>query len=849
MGSIRRTRLGQAAGLPPHRSPAAVLTAVLTVAVIAGLADAAAAIPKTRKKGDKAAARATANQDNPGKQDRPSKGPGWDLGKDVPRFLPDDCHVFGMVDVAAVLQTAVGHKLTADGLAGEDSQETLAFWGLELKQIQRIVFGGGPLVDGEITEYVAVLLLSRPVDTPAIDSTVANPTWTIEKVGKHTIWVKQGKEPVAFCRPNELTLVTGEPGTLRGVLRRDKPAKLPEKLERARRLLDPDCGMAASFLLPKDLSEGEALESPAIGEMLSKVDAVNLEIDCGADMAMRAAAICRDKATAQQLHGITNGLWSLVQMQSMEDQQPEIRELIGSLKVEVEGNVLAASWTVPGELVETAEKSADSASGWKVGPVSSAPALVGSTELPAPASAVCPSTGPATPAYGSTPGTTYPPYPPASTAAPPAYVAPVPYCPPAVASPSNPPAYAPSLPYTPAVPTPPPSNVSGPCRPPTWAPYAVPTLRRCQPPPTLPLADVIRLVEAGVHDNVIVRHLQQRRLESELSADDLIQLTKCGASTEVILAVQGMPVAPKPPRLSSYSSGYKPDEPNRQAEIPNAGPSGVVPYPFSGIGPRAAKASVEQPGPTDSKVQVLFSGPQGAKVRWDVTGLGRVDSEPLVCPGRHSFAAGTIHRLQFGSIEGKPPLKLGATLEIASPTPRAAQFLANNAVPVSLTDEDVDELLKGMMLSKVVYLPDPEYRELALHGVETLVSTRLEPGTDPIVEADRRGTILAILRADGKFVAPAYQRPDVPVVPAMHAEPSQGYGVPFRLSPIPPPTLPPVVPDAPAEPSATHRPAGGEKALIFTSESLREILDEWERIWLLQQPHPDGGFRTHGGLM
>jgi hypothetical protein len=49
-------------------------------------------------------------------------------------------------------------------------------------------------------------------------------------------------------------------------------------------------------------------------------------------------------------------------------------------------------------------------------------------------------------------------------------------------------------------------------------------------------------------------------------------------------------------------------------------------------------------------------------------------------------------------------------------------------------------------VTKVIYLPDPEFQELALSGVETLVSTRLDPGVDPIAEADRRGAILAILR-------------------------------------------------------------------------------------------------------
>ncbi len=39
---------------------------------------------------------------------------------------------------------------------------------------------------------------------------------------------------------------------------------------------------------------------------------------------------------------------------------------------------------------------------------------------------------------------------------------------------------------------------------------------------------------------------------------------------------------------------------------------------------------------------------------------------------------------------------------------------------------------------------------MALAGVDTLVSTRLDPGVDPIVEADRRGSILAIIRLGNK---------------------------------------------------------------------------------------------------
>ena len=69
---------------------------------------------------------------------------------------------------------------------------------------------------------------------------------------------------------------------------------------------------------------------------------------------------------------------------------------------------------------------------------------------------------------------------------------------------------------------------------------------------------------------------------------------------------------------------------------------------------------------------------------------------------------------------------------------------------MQFTDEDFDQVLSGNFVTKVIYLPDPEFQELALAGVETLVSTRLDPGVDPIVEADRRGAIMAIVRVGNK---------------------------------------------------------------------------------------------------
>jgi hypothetical protein len=44
-------------------------------------------------------------------------------------------------------------------------------------------------------------------------------------------------------------------------------------------------------------------------------------------------------------------------------------------------------------------------------------------------------------------------------------------------------------------------------------------------------------------------------------------------------------------------------------------------------------------------------------------------------------------------------------------------------------------------------------------------------------------------------------------------------------------------------------PATRTQELIFTSENLRLFLEEWQRIWFLDQPSHLSPYRTHGGLI
>lgn len=184
----------------------------------------------------------------------------------------------------------------------------------------------------------------------------------------------------------------------------------------------------------------------------------------------------------------------------------------------------------------------------------------------------------------------------------------------------------------------------------------------------------------------------------------------------------------------------------------NLPPASMLMHPGPGVdgpGPGVMMYQPAAPMPLQA-AQVAFVGPEGMIVNWDVSAVGMFDSEPMVCPGRYNFPEGAIFRLKLNNIPGRPGVELYPTLEVGPTMPRTAAFLAHNAVPVQLTPEDFDQVLSGNFVTKVIYLPDPEFQELAVAGVETLVSTRLDPGVDPVVEADRRGAILAVVRMGNK---------------------------------------------------------------------------------------------------
>ena len=192
----------------------------------------------------------------------------------------------------------------------------------------------------------------------------------------------------------------------------------------------------------------------------------------------------------------------------------------------------------------------------------------------------------------------------------------------------------------------------------------------------------------------------------------------------------------------------------RMGAVVGPGPGVLAPGEAGyGANPRGGNGGPRQT-PTS---QLRFMGPEEMTVNWDVFVAGAFDSDAKICPFSQNFLQGAIYRLRLSNIPARPDKVYYPTIEVAGTMARSQAFLAHNSIPLEFTDNDFDQVDSGNFVTKVIYLPDPEFQGLAMAGVGTLVNTQLEPGADPITEADNRGSILAIIRLGNKDLS----EPDV----------------------------------------------------------------------------------------
>jgi hypothetical protein len=204
---------------------------------------------------------------------------------------------------------------------------------------------------------------------------------------------------------------------------------------------------------------------------------------------------------------------------------------------------------------------------------------------------------------------------------------------------------------------------------------------------------------------------------------------------------------------------------------------GIIPAPPQGAAGVVAGVGMIGPGfgipvASNMRTAIKFLQPQGAKVTW-------------LTPGGYAepnFHQGNVYRLRVSGIATRPGKVYFPTLEIAAATPKSLTFLDHGTVPVSLTDDDLARVDSGNLVVKVIYLPDSAFQEITSGVTEELASPQLDPGVDPIVEANRRGTILAIIRVGNINL-------ENPASPAKDAPP-MNMGAPGAMPAMPPSAMP-----------------------------------------------------------
>jgi hypothetical protein len=224
-----------------------------------------------------------------------------------------------------------------------------------------------------------------------------------------------------------------------------------------------------------------------------------------------------------------------------------------------------------------------------------------------------------------------------------------------------------------------------------------------------------------------------------------------------------------------------------------------IPRPAQPPGAVAAVGALTGGAPTPFPIQrteVRFAGPAGMKISWygpSADGKPGFGPQYLEAPARYNFLQASIYRLKLSNIPNRPGVELYPTLEVVPSNSKTCTFLAHSAVPISFNEEDFEQVASGNFVVKVIYLPDPQFQDLAATGPDEVVSSRLEPGVDPIVEAKRRGSILLVVRLGNIDL-------EAPNTPAMDAP------NPFSATPSRPQAMMPGMPMQPGLPGINLQP-------------------------------------------
>jgi hypothetical protein len=140
---------------------------------------------------------------------------------------------------------------------------------------------------------------------------------------------------------------------------------------------------------------------------------------------------------------------------------------------------------------------------------------------------------------------------------------------------------------------------------------------------------------------------------------------------------------------------------------------------------------------------VRLFAPQGARLALAQSGgFAEPQSDTLTA----GLLVGAVYRFQITEIPYRPGAELYPTLEIIDRLYPPPGLAARFPIPVHLDREDLNNALAGRLVTRVIYLEDPQTALPLADAPQKQRTLDIRPQEDPLLEADRLGRPVAVLR-------------------------------------------------------------------------------------------------------
>jgi hypothetical protein len=186
------------------------------------------------------------------------------------------------------------------------------------------------------------------------------------------------------------------------------------------------------------------------------------------------------------------------------------------------------------------------------------------------------------------------------------------------------------------------------------------------------------------------------------------------------------------------------------AGAPAAAQDRGVHYRFDARPPAGTvgRTRLEQGGPVHGYFQpVQITGPRGTLVGLPEQGEWLQLSEESANAG---MLIGRPYRIKVTNIELHPGRECYPTIEIIDRTYPPAGMERRFPIQVVLNTDDLDLAMRGLLVTRVVYIEDPGNALPAGQQPRDQQWFDAGPGANPLLEADRLGRPVAILRIGGR---------------------------------------------------------------------------------------------------